>query len=127
MAKARDIYRRIKSVESTKKITRTMEMVAASKLRRAQDRVFKARPYADRLGSIIENLITPELSELQPYLRQPDRIRRAAVRSGVPVARRRMGLPIAATRRVAAPKKVRVFCIIVAVGSSICVQLEPAT
>jgi F-type H+-transporting ATPase subunit gamma len=79
MAKARDIHRRIRSVENTKKITRTMEMVAASKLRRAQDRVLKARPYAQRLASVIENLITPELSELQPILRQPDRIRRAAV------------------------------------------------
>jgi len=79
MAKARDIYRRISSVENTKKITRTMEMVAASKLRRAQDRVLKARPYSERLVAVIENLITPELSEAQPLLRQPDRIRKAAV------------------------------------------------
>ncbi len=79
MAKARDIGRRMKSVQSTRKITRTMEMVATSKLRRAQLRVHQARPYAERLASVVENLITPELAEIEPILRQPDRIRRAAV------------------------------------------------
>ena len=79
MAKAREIKRRMRSVENTKKITRTMEMVAASKLRRAQQRVAQARPYAEALSDVIRNLITPELAELKPVLRQPDRIRRAAV------------------------------------------------
>ncbi|MDT8435485.1 MAG: ATP synthase F1 subunit gamma [Gemmatimonadota bacterium] len=79
MAKAREIGRRMRSVESTRKITRTMEMVATSKLRKAQQRVLKARPYADRLATVVENLITPELADLQPILRQPERIRRAAV------------------------------------------------
>ena len=79
MAKAREIGRRMKSVRSTRKITRTMEMVATSKLRRAQQRVVRARPYADRLAGVVENLITPELAELEPLLRQPERIRRAAV------------------------------------------------
>lgn len=69
----------MKSVRSTRKITRTMEMVATSKLRRAQQRVVQARPYADRLAGVVENLITPELAELEPLLRQPERIRRAAV------------------------------------------------
>jgi F-type H+-transporting ATPase subunit gamma len=45
MSKARDIRRRIRSIQSTRQITHTMEMVAASKLRRAQDRVRAARPY----------------------------------------------------------------------------------
>jgi F-type H+-transporting ATPase subunit gamma len=79
MAKARDIGRRMKSVQSTRKITRTMEMVASSKLRRAQLRVRQARPFAERLTAVVENLITPELTDLKPVLRQPDRIRRAAV------------------------------------------------
>ena len=79
MAKAREIGRRQKSVESTRKITRTMEMVATSKLRKAQQRVVHARPYAERLAAVVENLITPELAELDPLLRQPERIRRAAV------------------------------------------------
>jgi F-type H+-transporting ATPase subunit gamma len=79
MAKAREIKRRMRSVESTRKITRTMEMVAASKLRRAQERVWKARPYAEALVDVIEGLIRPELTEHEPILRQPDEIRRAAV------------------------------------------------
>ena len=49
MAGARDVKRRIKSVENTRQITRTMELVATSKLKRATDRVGAARPYADAL------------------------------------------------------------------------------
>ncbi len=79
MAKARDIKRRMRSVDNTRKITRTMEMVAASKLRRAQQRVVRARPYSQRLGEVIGRLITPELAEIQPLLRQPERVRRAAI------------------------------------------------
>ena len=79
MAKARDIKRRIGSIQSTRKITRTMEMVATSKLRRATERVKKARPYASKLTEVIERLVTPDLVELRPILRQPERIERAAV------------------------------------------------
>ncbi len=79
MAKARDIYRRMKSVDNTRKITRTMEMVSTAKLRQAQKRVIQARPYSAELADVISRLATPELAELQPLLRQPDRIRRAAV------------------------------------------------
>ena len=50
MAKGRELKGRIQSVENTRKITRTMEMVATSKLKRAQDRVVAARPYADALA-----------------------------------------------------------------------------
>ena len=53
MAKARELKGRIRSVQNTRKITRTMEMVATSKLKRAQDRVAAARPYAERLGQVI--------------------------------------------------------------------------
>ncbi len=79
MPKARDIYGRMKSVDNTRKITRTMEMVATSKLRRAQKRVIEARPYSAALADVIARLATPELAELQPLLRQPDEIRRCAV------------------------------------------------
>jgi len=79
MAKAREIRRRIRSVENTRQITRTMEMVATSKLKRATDRVYAARPYADRLGEVIARLVDPELSERFALLRRPERIRRAAV------------------------------------------------
>jgi len=79
MAKARDIYRRMRSVDNTKKITRTMEMVSTAKLRRAQNRVVEARPYSATLSEVIERLATPALAELQPLLRQPERVRKAAI------------------------------------------------
>jgi F-type H+-transporting ATPase subunit gamma len=79
MAKGRELKGRIKSVENTRKITRTMEMVATSKLKRAQDRVVAARPYAAALGEVISNLYSPALAERFPLLRQPAQERRAAV------------------------------------------------
>jgi F-type H+-transporting ATPase subunit gamma len=56
MASLRDIRRRIRSVESTKQITRAMQMVAAAKLRRAQQRVESARPYAGKMQEMLESL-----------------------------------------------------------------------
>lgn len=79
MAKGRELKGRIKSVEGTRKITRTMEMVATSKLKRAQDRVVAARPFAQALGSVIADLYSPALAEQFPLLRQPATMRRAAV------------------------------------------------
>src|SRR3712207_450260 len=79
MAKGRELKGRIKSVENTRKITRTMEMVATSKMKRAQDRVTAARPYANSLGEVIASLYSPELAERFPLLRQPATVRRAAV------------------------------------------------
>ena len=79
MAKGRELKGRIKSVENTRKITRTMEMVATSKLKRAQDRVVAARPYAAALGEVMSNLYSPALAERFPLLRQPAEERRAAV------------------------------------------------
>ena len=71
MAQARELRRRIKSVQSTRQITRTMEMVATSKLKRAQDRVVAARPYATALAEVIGDLYAPDLAERFPLLRQP--------------------------------------------------------
>ena len=79
MAKARELKGRIRSVQNTRKITRTMEMVATSKLKRAQDRVAAARPYAERLADVVRRLINPELAQRFPILRQPEQTRRAAV------------------------------------------------
>jgi len=78
MAKGRELKGRIKSVENTKKITRTMEMVATSKMKRAVDRVAAARPYAAALAEVIGDLYSDELAEQFPLLRQPTQIRRAA-------------------------------------------------
>lgn len=79
MAGARDVKRRIKSVENTRQITRTMELVATSKLKRATDRVYAARPYSEALAEIVASLYAPGLSEKYPLLRQPEKVRRAAV------------------------------------------------
>jgi len=79
MAKGRELKGRIKSTENTRKITRTMEMVATSKMKRAQDRVQAARPYANALADVIANLYSPDLAERFPLLRQPATVRRAAV------------------------------------------------
>ena len=79
MAKGRELKGRIKSVENTRKITRTMEMVATSKMKRAQDRVVSARPYALALADVISSLYSPELAERFPLLRQPAEPRRVAL------------------------------------------------
>jgi F-type H+-transporting ATPase subunit gamma len=79
MAKTRELKRRIRSIGKTRQITRTMEMVSTSKLKRASDRVHAARPYAARLTEVIGRLIDPELRERYPLLRQPATVRRAAV------------------------------------------------
>ena len=72
MAQGRELKGRIKSIEGTRKITRSMEMVATSKLKRAQDRVVAARPYARALEAVIADLYSPELAERFPLLRQPE-------------------------------------------------------
>lgn len=79
MLKARVVRRRIRAVSKTRQITHTMEMVAASKLRRAVSRVAAARPYAMKLAEAISSLFTPELGARYPILRQPEEVRRAAV------------------------------------------------
>jgi len=79
MAKPRELRRRLRSVSKTKQITKTMEMVSTSKLKRATDRVYAARPYAQKLGEVLSRLIDPELIERFPLLRQPEKVRNAAV------------------------------------------------
>ncbi len=56
MANLRDIRNRIDSIRNTQQVTRAMKMVAAAKLRRAQERIFSTRPYAYRLGAVISRL-----------------------------------------------------------------------
>jgi F-type H+-transporting ATPase subunit gamma len=79
MAKGRELKGRIKTVENTRKITRTMEMVATSKMKRAQDRVVAARPYALALADVISSLYSSDLAERFPLLRQPSEVRRVAL------------------------------------------------
>jgi F-type H+-transporting ATPase subunit gamma len=58
VATLRDIQRRIRSVQSTQKITRAMKLVAAAKLRRAQERILSARPYATKMAELLGNLVS---------------------------------------------------------------------
>lgn len=70
MPSLRDIKRRITSVQSTQKITRAMKMVAAAKLRRSQDAILRARPYAYHLRELINNLTKRAEEDAHPLLRQ---------------------------------------------------------
>lgn len=68
MPTLRDIKRRIKAVHSTSKITKAMKMVAAAKFRKAQQRMFELRPYADRMNSVLSSLAGSAESEIHPLL-----------------------------------------------------------
>ncbi len=68
MAVGKEIRGKIKSVENTKKITKAMEMVAASKMRKAQDRMRAARPYSDKIRNIAANLATANPEYTHPFL-----------------------------------------------------------
>lgn len=76
MAGAKEIRTKIKSIKSTQKITRAMEMVAASKMRKAQERMRASRPYASRIRNVISHLAAGRLEYQHPYLveRQPKRV-----------------------------------------------------
>jgi len=68
MAAGKEIRGKIKSVENTKKITKAMEMVAASKMRKAQDRMRAARPYADKVRHIAGNLSRANPEYTHPFM-----------------------------------------------------------
>ena len=69
MAVGKEIRGKIKSVEGTKKITKAMEMVSASKMRKAQERMRQARPYADKVRNIAANLAQANPEYKSPYMR----------------------------------------------------------
>ena len=66
----KDIKNRIRSMESTKQITKAMEMVAASKLRQAQNRITASRPYFEILSNTISDIVATNRDFTSPYLRQ---------------------------------------------------------
>ena len=68
MAVGKEIRTKIKSVKSTQKITRAMEMVAASKMRKAQERMAAARPYAQKIRNVIGHLAHAHPEYKHPYL-----------------------------------------------------------
>jgi F-type H+-transporting ATPase subunit gamma len=71
MAVGKEIRGKIKSFENTKKITKAMEMVSASKMRKAQDRMRAARPYADKIRNITANLSQANPEYRSAYMRKP--------------------------------------------------------
>ncbi|ASU37267.1 F0F1 ATP synthase subunit gamma [Herbaspirillum sp. meg3] len=72
MATGKEIRGKIKSVENTKKITKAMEMVAASKMRKAQDRMHAARPYSDKIRNIASNLSRANPEYTHPFMVKQD-------------------------------------------------------
>jgi len=72
MAAGKEIRGKIKSVENTKKITKAMEMVAASKMRKAQERMRAARPYAEKIRNLAANLSTATPEYKHPFMVQND-------------------------------------------------------
>lgn len=78
MATLREIRRRITSVTNTQKITKAMKMVAAAKLRRAQEGIVSTRPYARKLGELLRHLVTKVDTRINPLL-TPREVKRVAI------------------------------------------------
>ncbi len=76
MAGAKEIRTKIKSIQNTQKITKAMEMVAASKMRRAQERMNQARPYADKMANVMAHLAQANLEYKHSFTqeREPKRV-----------------------------------------------------
>jgi len=87
MAGAKEIRTQIKSIQSTQKITKAMEMVAASKMRKAQDRMAASRPYAEKIRKVIGHL-----AQANPDYRHPFLVERAVKRVGMIVISTDRGL-----------------------------------
>jgi F-type H+-transporting ATPase subunit gamma len=79
MATLRDIKRRIKSVQSTRQITKAMEMVAAAKLRKAQARAHEARPYADGMIQVLGSLSSASEAQSHPLFQKREVKRRGLI------------------------------------------------
>ncbi len=75
MSGAKEIRNQIKSIGSTRKITKAMEMVAASKMRRAQERMYAARPYAEKMRQVVSHMNEANLEYRHPYLITRDEIK----------------------------------------------------
>ncbi len=79
MPSSKEIRTKIKSVQNTRKITKAMEMVAASKMRKAQDRMRRARPYADKIRNITAHLSSANPEYRHPFLVDHDSVKAAGV------------------------------------------------
>jgi F-type H+-transporting ATPase subunit gamma len=79
MAAGKEIRGKIKSVENTKKITKAMEMVAASKMRKAQDRMRAARPYSEKIRNIAAHLAQANPEYTHPFLVKQDKAKTVGI------------------------------------------------
>jgi F-type H+-transporting ATPase subunit gamma len=79
MAGTKEIRTKIKSVQSTRKITKAMEMVAASKMRRAQERMRAARPYSEKIRNVAANISHANPEYRHPFLVTRDTVKRVGV------------------------------------------------
>jgi F-type H+-transporting ATPase subunit gamma len=79
MPSSKEIRTKIKSVQNTRKITKAMEMVAASKMRKAQDRMRKARPYAEKVRNIASQLATANPEYRHPFLVHNDTVKACGI------------------------------------------------
>ena len=103
MPSGKEIRNKIKSVENTRKITKAMEMVAASKMRKAQDRMRAARPYGDKIRRVAANLSHAIAEYKHPFLTKRESVKNVGLilrhfRQG---SVRRSELERAASRRAA--------------------------
>ncbi|MDO9282565.1 MAG: F0F1 ATP synthase subunit gamma [Methylotenera sp.] len=79
MAGSKEIRTKIKSVENTRKITKAMEMVAASKMRKAQDRMRASRPYADKIRNVAAHLSLAHSEYKHPFLLKRDNVKNIGI------------------------------------------------
>ncbi|HIQ07539.1 MAG TPA: F0F1 ATP synthase subunit gamma [Thiotrichaceae bacterium] len=75
----KEIRSQIKSIQSTKKITKAMEMVAASKMRRASDRMHASRPYATKMRQVVSHMANGQLEYKHPYTLDRDEVKRVGI------------------------------------------------
>ena len=76
MSQAREIRGQINSIKGTQKITRAMELVAASKMRRAQDRMKMSRPYSQKIRKVIAHVAVSHSEYRHPFLEQREEVKR---------------------------------------------------
>ena len=76
MTKAREILSKVGSIKNTQKITRAMELVAASKMKRAQDRMQMSRPYSEKIRKVVGHVASSHSEYHHPYLRGREQIHR---------------------------------------------------
>ena len=79
MAGGKEIKTKITSVQNTQKITKAMEMVAASKMRRAQDQMFATRPYAQKMATVVSHVASSHPEYKHPFLMIDSPIKRAGI------------------------------------------------